>query len=140
MTTAADTNIFVALWNPDDSLNSLAQAGLREALQGGGLVMSAPVYAELLAAPGRDEDVIERFIHKTGIAVDWSIDERIWREAGRAYRNYVTVRRKQRETAPRRILADFVIGAHAMVRKHRLLTLDTKIYRSAFPSLDVISI
>jgi len=78
MTTAADTNIFVALWNPEDSLNSLAQAGLQEAIQGGGLVISAPVYAELLAAPGSDEDVIKRFIHKTGIAVDWSMDELIW--------------------------------------------------------------
>jgi hypothetical protein len=140
MTTAADTNIFVALWNPDDSLNSLARVGLRDALHEGSLVIAAPVYAELLAAPGRDEQVIERFIRETGIAVDWVIDEKIWREAGRAYRDYVTVRRRQREIAPRRILADFVIGAHAVVRKHRLLTLDAKVFRSAFPSLDVISI
>ena len=140
MTTSADTNIFVALWNPDDSLNSLARAGLGDALDGGGVVISAPVYAELLADPGRDERIVERFISETGITVDWSIDERIWREAGRAYRDYAAARRRRRETAPRRILTDFIIGAHATVRRHRLLTLDTKIYRAAFPSLDVISI
>jgi hypothetical protein len=67
------------------------------------MVMSAPVHAELLAAPGREESFIERFIRETGISVDWAIDEPIWREAGRAYKNYATARRKQRGTAPRRI-------------------------------------
>ena len=140
MTTSVDTNIFVALWDPADSLNSTAQTQLDDALQNGGLVISGLVYAELLSAPGRDERTIERFILETGIAVDWIVDERIWREAGRAYRKYAASRRKQQKSARRRILTDFVIGAHAMARRHRLLTLDKGIYHAAFPSLEVIGV
>jgi predicted nucleic acid-binding protein len=35
----------------------------------------------------------------------------------------------------RRILPDFLIGAHAVVRGYRLLPLDERLYRSAFPAL-----
>jgi predicted nucleic acid-binding protein len=140
MTTSVDSNVFIALWNPDDSTNSRASERLEFASQAGGLVISAPVYSELLAYPGREERVIEQFIVATGIVVDWVIDERVWREASRAFRNYSIARRKQRQPPPRRILTDFVIGAHAVIRNHRLLTMDKKIYRAAFPSLDVISL
>ena len=140
MNTSVDTNVFAALWKADDALNSMAKRGLDFALDLGELVISAPVYAELVAAPQRNEMIVDGFLLETGISVDWSIDEKIWREAGRAYQLYANARRKRREGGPRRLLADFVIGAHAMVRGTRLLTFDSKIYRSAFPSLDVISI
>jgi predicted nucleic acid-binding protein len=52
MTTAIDTNILVALWNEDDSLNTLARSALDDALGRGGLVIAA-VFTELLAAPSR---------------------------------------------------------------------------------------
>jgi hypothetical protein len=55
MTTAIDSNILVALWNEDDSLNTLARSALDAALGRGGLVIAAPVFAELLAAPSRNE-------------------------------------------------------------------------------------
>jgi predicted nucleic acid-binding protein len=41
---------------------------------------------------------------------------------------------------PRRILADFVIGAHALRRAYALLTLDDRLYRLAFPRLEIMSI
>ena len=40
-------------------------------------------------------------------------------------------------TGVRRILADFVIGAHALANGCRLLTLDDRLYRSAFPTLAI---
>lgn len=103
-------------------------------------MICAPVYGELLAEPGRDERVIERFILETGIAVDWFLDEQIWREAGRAYQRYAKMRRRMQGSQPRRLLTDFIIGAHALIRGHRLLTLDQKIYRTAFPTLKIIGI
>jgi len=41
MVTAIDTNVLVALWDPDDSLNQAAQRSLDEALSRGTLVISA---------------------------------------------------------------------------------------------------
>jgi predicted nucleic acid-binding protein len=140
MKTSVDTNVFAALWKADDALNSMAKRGLDRALDVGELVISAPVYAELVAAPGRSEAIVDAFFRETGVSVDWLIDERIWREAGRAYQLYANARRRRREPGRRRVLADFIIGAHAVVRGARLLTFDSRIYRSAFPSLDVISI
>jgi predicted nucleic acid-binding protein len=137
MTTAIDTNVVVALWYEDDALNSTARSALDEALARGRLVTAAPVFAELLAAPTRTEAFVDYFLKETGIAVDWNIDEQIWRTAGRAFQNYATRRRKQQSGGPRRILADFVIGAHALRRDYRLLTLDDRMYRAAFPRLSI---
>lgn len=140
MTTAIDTNILIALWNEDDSLNSLARSALDAALGRGELVIAAPVFAELLAAPSRNEVFLDSFCRDTGISVDWNLNEAIWRAAGRAFQLYVTRRRKQNDSGPRRILADFLIGAHAVQNGVRLLTLDDRLYRAAFPRLALVSI
>ena len=84
--------------------------------------------------PGRDEIAIDAFLNRTGVAVDWKIEERIWREAARANNEYVARKRKNFKL-PRRIAADFVIGAHASVRGYSLLTFDRRTFRSAFPNL-----
>jgi predicted nucleic acid-binding protein len=140
MTTTIDTNILVALWNEDDSLNTLARSALDAALGRGSLVISAPVFAELVAAPSRNEAFLDSFCRDTGISVDWNLNEAIWRAAGRAFQLYVGPRKKQRESSPRRILADFIIGAHALQHGYNLLTLDDRLYRAAFPRLSVVSI
>jgi hypothetical protein len=140
MTTSIDSNILVALWNPDDALNGAAQAGLDSALEMGSLVVAAPVFAELLASPSRDETFVDTFFRQSGISVDWDLDESIWRAAGRAYRIYATRRRTHHDPGPRRILADFLVGAHALHNDFRLLTLDVRIYRAAFPRLTVVGV
>ncbi|HEX4074272.1 MAG TPA: PIN domain-containing protein [Candidatus Acidoferrales bacterium] len=128
----------IALWYEDDALNSRARSALDKALARGRLVTAAPVFAELLASPARSEAFVDYFLKETAIAVEWDIDERIWRSAGRAFQGYVTQRTKQRNGGPRRILADFVIGAHALRRGYRLLTLDDRLYRAAFPTLSIV--
>lgn len=137
MITAVDTNVIVALWDMDPSLNSAAQSALDRALGRGGLTISAPVFAELLACPGRHETFLDKFLQDTGIAIDWDLDESVWRTAGRAFQAYAVRRRKQGDSGPRRILADFVIGAHAAQRGFELLTLDDRMYRTAFPWLKI---
>jgi predicted nucleic acid-binding protein len=134
---AIDSNVLIGLWNPDDSLNLEAQNALDAAMERGQLVIAAPVYVELRAVPGRDDGTIDIFLGRTGIAVDWKIDERIWREAARANNEYVTRRRKNFKL-PRRVAADFVIGAHASVRGYSLLTFDQRTFRSAFPNLILV--
>ena len=140
MTTAIDTNIIVALWDKDPTLSLAAQTALETAFNRGGLAVSAPVFAELMAAPGRTETFVNSFLEETGIVVEWELGQAVWRSAGRAFRSYAERRRKQRDSGTRRILADFLIGAHAEKRGYRLLTLDERLYRAAFPSITVETI
>jgi hypothetical protein len=58
----------------------------------------------------------------------------------RAFQAYAARRRRHGEAGSRRILADFVIGAHALQNGFRLLTLDDRIYRAAFPTLKIASL
>jgi len=140
MTTAIDSNVLIALWNEDDTLNVLARSALDSALGRGSLVISAPVFAELLAAPSRTEAFLDSFCKDTGISVDWDLDEGLWRAAGRAFQLYVGRRGKQGDSSSRRILADFLIGAHAFRNGFRLLTLDECLYRAAFPRLAIVTV
>jgi predicted nucleic acid-binding protein len=137
MTTAVDTNVVIALWDRDSALSLAAQNALDSAFNRGTLVAAAPVFAELIAAPGRTEAFVGSFFEETGIGVDWELPEQVWRLAGRAFQAYAERRRKQRDTGVRRILADFVIGAHALANGCRLLTLDDRLYRSSFPTLAI---
>ena len=137
MTTAVDTNVIAALWDPNGVLSGVAKAALDEALARGRIVISAPVFAELMAMPRRDETFLDGFLRDTGISVDFELDEAIWRAAGRAFQAYAGRRRGQRDAGPRRILADFLIGAHALERDCRFLTLDEGLYRAAFPRLQL---
>jgi predicted nucleic acid-binding protein len=82
---------------------------------------------------------LDEFLARTGISVDWDLEPAIWRAAGRAFQLYASRRHKRGEGQPRRILADFLIGAHAQERGYRLLTLDDRLYRSAFPRLTVLT-
>ncbi len=137
MTTAVDTNVVIALWDKDSALSFAAQTALDTAFNRGTLVAAAPVFAELIAAPGRSETFVISFFEETGIAVDWELPEQVWRLAGRAFQAYAERRRKQRDAGARRILADFIIGAHASANGFRLLTLDDGLYRSSFSTLAI---
>jgi len=137
MTTAVDTNVVIALWDKDSALSLAAQTALDTAFHRGTLVTAAPVFAELIAAPGRSKTFISSFLEETGIGVDWELPEQVWRFAGRAFQAYAERRRKQCDTGARRVLADFVIGAHAAANGCRLLTLDDRLYRSSFPTLAI---
>lgn len=135
MTVALDTNVLVALWDASDALHRVARKALEDVSSREMLVICGVVYAELLGAPGRTAAFVDRFCEEVGIRVEWELKERIWRTAGNAFQGYAMRRKKQGGSEPRRLLADFVIGAHAMVSRYELLTLDGGLYRWAFPGL-----
>lgn len=139
MTVAIDTNVLVALWDTDLQLNTAAQKALDSAQERGTLVVSGGVYAELLALPERAENMLDEFFDVTAIHVDWESSEQVWRAAGRAFQSYVNRRNRKKKELPRRILADFFIGAHAFVHGYRLMTLDQRLYRAAFPELEIVT-
>lgn len=101
-----------------------------KAFNEGTLVIAGAAYAELTAAPGRTEAFVDRFCE----VVEWVMGEKA-RAAGTAFQGYAAWRRKQKGAEARRILADFVIGAHALVNGYKLLTLDAGIYQASFPKL-----
>jgi predicted nucleic acid-binding protein len=137
--TALETNIFVAVWDGDEPTSDFVSDILDRANAQGRLVISPPVYAELVAAPGRDRAFVERFLQETTIDVDWLLSRQVWESAALAFRAYAERRRTQAgDPGPRRILADFIIGAHALHHSSSLLTFDQRIYRVAFPTLNVV--
>lgn len=135
MTVALDTNVIVALWDAGEALHPVARKALEAAASREALTISGVVYAELIGAPGRSEVFVDRFCEEAGIAVEWELKEKIWRTAGMAFQAYALRRKRQGGGGPRRLLADFLIGAHAMENGYKLLTLDGGVYRRAFPGL-----
>jgi predicted nucleic acid-binding protein len=139
MTIAVDTNVIQALWSGTPAVSGAAQAALERTSNQSALVMSAVVYAELVAAPGRDMAAVDLFVDIARIRIDWQFEPVVWRTAAQAFQGYAERRRAQeRGAGPRRILADFLIGAHALHHASALLTFDQGIYHAAFPDLPVL--
>ncbi|MGI8991730.1 MAG: type II toxin-antitoxin system VapC family toxin [Bryobacteraceae bacterium] len=137
MTTAIDTNVIISLWDQDEALSSTARSALEKAFRLGNLIVAAPVFSELMAGQRRTEQFLDSFLRETGISVEWVLDQAVWRLAGRAFQTYAATRRMRRDSGPRRIPADFVIGAHAMSGGFNLLTFDGGIHRKAFPGIRI---
>lgn len=138
MRIAVDTNIFSALLSGDEVAIVTMQTALEEAAAEGALAVSPAVYAELVA--GRTTDAVDDFFSDKGIEVDWEMDREVWRTAGSRYGAYARDRRRRRgDFAPRRILADFLIGAHALHLARSLLTADARFYGTYFPELRVVA-
>lgn len=134
MRTALDTNILSSLWSDEPSAPNIV-AELGHARREGALVASAVVYAEALAHPRVTPEFINSFFATAGISIDDRFSKAIWAEAGMRFAGYSARRRMQAREAPRRILPDFLIGAHALVSGDRLMTLDFAFYRRNFPDL-----
>jgi len=135
LVTAIDTNVIVLLMDADKVWNEELPSIFRAASEQSRLVISAPVYAELTAYAGRSQSLLDDFLDEARITVEWELGEVIWRQAGSAFREYSERRTLSGSGHPRRILADFLIGAHALVNGYTLLTLDQRHYRKAFPRL-----
>lgn len=133
-----DTNVFSALLSGGAESAPEARIALEKARAAGTLAVSPAVYAEFAAR--RSPDYTDTFFSEKGVEVDWHIGREVWRTAGSRYGDYVRARRCQKgDPGPRRILADFLIGAHALHFARALLTSDTGIYGTYFPELRVVS-
>ncbi len=104
----------------------------------GGLVVSGPVYAELLAYPKARESFVNDFLADTGITVDFAFEQAAWVEAGRRFARYAKRRRRSAGQGAKRLLADCIIGSHALVHADRFMTLDPRRYARDFPELKLV--
>ena len=139
MRSAVDTNVLSAVWDQEPTAMRLTRL-LGDARRQGSLVLCAAVFAETLAHPRANEAFIRKFLADTDITVDFDLEERVWLEAGRRYARYSERRRHSSKEQPKRMLADFVIGAHALLTADRLITLDRRRYSRDFPTLVLVSI
>ena len=146
--TSIDTNVVTGLLNEDDAFNLPAKRSLQKALSRGPLIICAPVFVELCAMPKRDDFDLDIFLHRVRIEVDWVLEEEIWRKAGAANARHVAKRRDSAQISKtsrdpiaqpaKRLAADFLIGAHAMVRGAELLTFDKGVFRTYFPTVKIV--
>ncbi len=137
MRTAIDTNVISALWS-GEPLAAKVAAGLAEAQAQGGLVICGAVYAELMAHPSATQSFVDGFLRETKVVVDFDSGETLWRTAASSFAAYANRRRRSAGGAPKRLLVDFLIGAHALLRADRLMTLDAERYVREFPKLRVV--
>jgi predicted nucleic acid-binding protein len=137
MKTALDSNILSALWSNEPSALRI-ETELRYARGQGSVVICAPVHVELTAHPLVSPGMVDKFLAATDIWVDFSLDEEVWRKAGEVFASYAQRRRRSAGTVPKRLLPDFLIAAHALLRADRLFTLDATRYQLDFPNLRLV--
>jgi len=131
MITAVDTNVLLDILLSNHKFVHESGKALEAAASAGSLVICDLVYAELCVHFDSQEQCDE-FLSDAGIRAD-ALSRPASFLASRAWRRY------RRQGGKReRILADFLIGAHAQVQASRLLTRDRGFYRKMFPSLRLL--
>lgn len=128
MITAIDTNILLDILIPNERFYVSSANALQDSASAGSLAICDIVYAELCVhfELRRECDV---FLEANEIRVQALTREATFL-ASRVWRTY-----RKRGGKRTRILADFLIGAHAHTQATRLLSRDRGFYRQMFPSL-----
>jgi predicted nucleic acid-binding protein len=137
--TAIDTNVISALWSGSPVVAQVTALLGRIATEGA-LAVCGPVYAELVAHPKVTQEFVDQFLATTRVEVDFEFDEPVWRETAQRFAGYARRRRKSAGGEARRLVVDFLIGAHASLHADRLLTFDSRSYAHDFPKLPLIGL
>lgn len=103
-------------------------------------MVCGPAYVELAAHPKSTVGFLDEFMADTKIVVDFDFDEPLWRKASDGFASYATRRRSSGGEISKRLLADFVIAAHALLRADQFMTLDARRYAEDFPTLRMVSL
>lgn len=101
-------------------------------------MISAPVFVELSAIPGLNVQAVRRALAETSITIDFDIEEDVWMLAAASFAAYAIRRRSSGGGSPKRLLPDFVIASHALLKADRLMTRDATRYSLDFPNLRLI--
>ena len=131
MITAVDTNILLDILVPNEDFCDASAAALEDAAAAGSLVICDIVYAEL-CVHFEAKQTCDEFLDDNEIRVQSLVREANF-HASRIWRKYRGQGGKRD-----RILADFLIGAHAKIQAGRLLSRDRGFYRRLFPSLNLL--
>jgi len=101
-------------------------------------VVSAPVFVELSAVPGLNVQLVRKALQEMAIAIDFDVGEDVWQLAATTFAEYAIRRRRSGGSSPKRLLPDFLIASHALLKADRLMTRDANRYSQDFPKLRLI--
>jgi len=129
-----DTNLILSALNPNDinytrALRSLDTYGQQV------LCICPVVYAELRASGVWP--AIAAWLDLQGVQVLWEMPIAVWESAGVAFGHYSQLRRAGK--VPRRIVADFLIAAHARHSRCEMLTFDDTVFKAVFPDITLLA-
>jgi predicted nucleic acid-binding protein len=127
---AADSSVLIDLVGGGEQSLAAADA-VRQALHLGPVVLCEVALAELCTALRGGSDVLQ-YLEEVGIAYS-AMEPKAALRAGEMQRRY-----RQRGGGSNRTVADFLIGAHAMMQCDALITRDAEFYRDYFKGLKVI--
>lgn len=131
MITAIDTNVLLDILLPNPEFCDAAVGAIEDAAAVGSLVICDLVYAELCVhfstQPECDEFLADNEIRVEPLSLATHF------RASRAWRDY-----RRRGGSRARILADFLVGAHAELQANRFLSRDRGFYRKLFPGLHLV--
>jgi predicted nucleic acid-binding protein len=129
--TAVDTNVLLDVFSDNAEFGKRSASALRRCIAEGSLIACDVVWAET-GAWFPDEQSAQSALSTLRVAYS-PFDAATALAAGRSWQAY------RKAGGPReRVIADFLIGAHALARAGRLLTRDRGFYRTCFAALPII--
>lgn len=132
MRTAVDSSVLLDVLAGDPTFGERSRLALKDAYAAGPLIASDIVWAEVSATfpVGGEPGVILRRLGIEFVPLSAEAAE----VAGRKWRTY----RSRGGARKDRMVADFLIGAHAFLQADLLLTRDRGFFRAYFPDLKVV--
>lgn len=132
MITAVDTSVLLDVFTADPKFGRRSSAeAIRACIAEGSLVACEVVWAELASAFPSPEPM-QRSMRRLGVQFD-ALEVEAAVVAGEAWKAY-----RNRGGRRARVIADFLIGAHAQHRADRLLSRDRGFYRAYFRRLRLL--